>query len=70
MKKVLIPLAVFVVVTGFVATYDDAKGGRPLSAVLLPENEVPPCTAQSGGSGTFEMTLNPGQGIITYELTA
>mgnify|MGYP003576160601 CR=1 FL=1 len=70
MKKVLIPLALFIVVTGFATVYDYTKGGRPLSAVLLPENEVPPCTAQSGGSGTFEMTVNPGQGIITYELTA
>lgn len=43
------------------------NGGRPLSAVLLGSNEVPNM-GDPDGSGTFEMTINPGQGTLTYEL--
>lgn len=43
------------------------NGGRPLTANLLGSNEVPGM-GDPDGSGSFEMTLNLGQGTLTYEL--
>jgi hypothetical protein len=44
-------------------------GGRPLSADLTGAAEVPG-PGDPDGSGSFSMTVNPGQGEICYTLTA
>lgn len=43
-------------------------GGRPLSAHLLGANEVP-VMGDPDGSGTARVTVNIGQGSISYELS-
>lgn len=64
MKKVLFLLAIAFAVSSFTVFQN---GGRPLSADLLGINEVPG-PGDPDGMGSFEMTVNPGKGIITYEL--
>jgi len=43
-------------------------GGRPLSADLSDDNEVPP--NESGASGSALVTLNQGQGEVCFEIEA
>lgn len=45
----------------------EGQGGRPLSAALAGINEVPN-PADPDGSGMAKVTLNQGQGTISYEL--
>ncbi len=44
------------------------QGGRPLSITLSGDQETPN-PGDRDGAGTFRMTLNQGQGIISYELS-
>lgn len=70
MKKVFLMFCVATIATAFTADNTTFKvGGTPISAVLLGENERPN-PGDPDGYGTFEMTLNQGQGTITYVLTA
>lgn len=53
-----------------VATAQPApEGGRPIEATLGGAAEIPG-PGDSDGSGTFAATVNPGQGLICYKLTA
>jgi hypothetical protein len=66
MKKFFFLFAIAFAVSSFtVASLQN--GGRPLTATLLGSNEVP-IMGDPDGSGSFEMTLNLGQGTLTYEL--
>ncbi len=44
------------------------QGGRPLSTTLSGDQETPN-PGDPDGAGTFRMTLNQGQGTISYELS-
>lgn len=65
MKKIFFLFAIAFAVSSFTTTSIN-NGGRPLTAELLGSNEVK--MGDPDGSGTFEMTINLGQGTITYEL--
>jgi hypothetical protein len=54
-------------VAGATRASESAHGGRPLQAVLLPENQVPPTA--SSGSGTALVTLNQGQGEVCWDIS-
>jgi hypothetical protein len=45
-----------------------STGGVALTAALLGQNEVPP--ADPDGSGTAAVTLNSGQGVVCFEISA
>lgn len=64
MKKLFLLFAIAFAVSSFTTLQN---GGRPLSAELLGSNEVPNM-GDPDGSGSFEMTINLGQGTLTYEL--
>jgi CHRD domain len=65
---VLIILFIFVAAVGLVLAQQTEQGGRPLSAKLTGAAEVPG-PGDTDGSGSFNATLNAGQGQICYELT-
>ena len=70
MKRIPLMICMAIAVTAF--TTDNSSlsvGGTPLWASLAGENEVPG-PGDPDGTGTFEMTLNQGQGTLTYVLTA
>ena len=46
----------------------ECNGGRPLTATLTGEAEVPG-PGDPDGSGTANVRVNPGQGCISYDLT-
>ncbi len=80
MKKFILPLVAAVFLTAFtfspsptatgsVSGEDQSlNGGRTLTAVLLGANEVPN-PGDPDGSGYAEITLNQGQGTISYMIT-
>lgn len=70
MKKLSILFCSLLVVIALTAwrTIGFNQGGTPIYATLLGENERPG-PGDPDGFGTFEMTLNLGQGILTYVLT-
>lgn len=68
MRKVLFLLSMTLMFCGFTSKKID-NGGRPLSAMLIGANEVPRA-GDPDGSGYVSMTLNQGQGTISYELYA
>lgn len=46
-----------------------ANGGRPLDALLLGTNEVPPVsTGDPDGRGSASLTLNQGQGLVCFDI--
>ena len=65
MKKLFFLFLIAFAVSSFTTT-GLQNGGRPLTAELLGSNEVR--MGDPDGSGTFEMTINLGQGTLTYEL--
>ena len=65
MKKLFFLFLIAFAVSSF-TTSSLQNGGRPLTAELLGSNEVR--MGDPDGSGTFEMTINLGQGTLTYEL--
>jgi hypothetical protein len=78
MKRVLFACAAVVTLAAFTISpapknaNDDVvkinmKSGTPLSAQLLGENEVP-MLGDPDGMGSIELTLNQGQGTITYTM--
>lgn len=69
MKKIQTVTAIVLafLVGGFVHAGEE-KGGRPLSAQLTGSAEVPG-PGDPDGSGTAELTLNQGQGLIQFEIT-
>lgn len=50
------------------AAEDPEQGGRPLTATLSGDAEVPG-PGDEDGYGNFDLTVNPGQEEICYELT-
>jgi CHRD domain len=68
MRKLLLLLSLTVIFYGFTSKKVD-NGGRPLSTTLWGANEAPG-PGDPDGSGYFSMTLNQGQGTISYELYA
>lgn len=50
------------------AAEEPEQGGRPLTATLSGDAEVPG-PGDEDGSGTFSLTVNPGQEEICFELT-
>lgn len=66
MRKLLLLVSLTVMFYGFTSKKVD-NGGRPLSTTLWGANEVPG-PGDPDGSGYFSMTLNQGQGTISYEL--
>jgi hypothetical protein len=46
----------------------EEPGGRPLSTLLTGEQEVPG-PGDTDGSGTVDLTLNPGQGQVCWNLS-
>ncbi len=68
MRKLLFLLSMTLLFCGFTAKKIN-NGGRPLSAELIGANEAP-IAGDPDGSGYVSMTLNQGQGTITYELYA
>lgn len=72
MKKFEGPIIIFVLVaavTMALATQEKEHGGKPLTANLTGAAEVPG-PGDADGAGTFNVTLNPGQNQICYELSA
>ncbi len=70
MKKVPLALCMVIIMTAFaVVNSSFSVGGTPFSATLDGASEVPG-PGDPDGWGTFEMTLNQGQGTLTYVLTA
>lgn len=65
MRKLLLLLSMTVMFFSFTSKKVD-NGGRPLSTMLWGANETGP--GDPDGSGYFSMTLNQGQGTISYEL--
>lgn len=65
-RRPLVALVVFA--TFFLLVLPALAGGRPLSADLSDENEVPP--NESGASGSAQVTLNQGQGEVCFEIEA
>ena len=59
---------VIVVASVLFAAAPAQAGGRPLSADLASENEVPP--SGTSGSGLASLTLNEGQGEVCVEIHA
>lgn len=72
MRRLAVPLAAAAaaaLVTGALAPPVAASpGGRPLAAVLSGADEVPG-PGDPDGSGTATVTVNPGRGVLCYELT-
>jgi hypothetical protein len=68
MRKLLLLLSMTVMFFGFTSKKVD-NGGRPISTMLSGSTEVPG-PGDPDGSGYFSMTLNQGQGTISYELYA
>lgn len=70
MKRLEGPIVLFVLVaavTIVLAAQTKEHGGRPLTATLTGAAEVPG-PGDADGTGTFKVTLNPGQNQICYEL--
>ncbi len=68
MKKLLFAGFAFVALAAFtLKPIDSPTSGTPLSATLLGSNEVPRA-GDPDGMGTAELTLNQGQGTITYSI--
>ena len=61
-------LAVAVMGVASTVAQDEGHGGRPLKADLSGAAEVP-SPGDPDGSGEIELTVNPGQGEICYDLT-
>lgn len=70
MKKLIIPLAAVFFLTAFTVQSSITKsdGGRTVTAILLGANEVPN-PGDPDGSGYAEITLNQGQGTISYVIS-
>ena len=72
MKKVSFLASVLFLLTSYTTenttTSPNLREGRPLSAMLTGAEEVPG-PGDPNGSGYAELTLNQGQGTITYTLT-
>ena len=70
MKKLIIPLAAVFFLTAFTVQSSITKsdGGRTVTAILLGANEVPNL-GDPDGSGYAEITLNQGQGTISYVIS-
>jgi hypothetical protein len=74
MRSRLFLIAVFVTVeslgaigpAGATLASTASRGGRPLEATLLPDNQIPP--TESNGSGTALVTLNSGQGEVCWDI--
>jgi hypothetical protein len=71
MKTITVSLMAVILLTAFsnLNKNNALKAGPDFSAWLTGANEIPG-PGDADGSGTFHMTLNQGQGTITYELTA
>lgn len=70
MKRLEGPIVLFVLVaavTLVLAAQKTEHGGRPLETTLTGAAEVPG-PGDTDGTGTFKVTLNPGQNLICYEL--
>ncbi len=67
MKKLSLLLMAGVAFTAFTNVATSPKSGTPLSATLAGANEVPG-PGDPDGMGYVNMTLNQGQGTITYDL--
>lgn len=71
MKNLLGPVVLLILiaaVTIVLATQDKEHGGRPITATLTGAAEVPG-PGDEDGTGSFKLTLNPGQNQICYELS-
>ncbi len=70
MKKLIIPLVAVFFLTAFTvrSSKTESDGGRTVTAILLGSNEVPN-PGDPDGSGYAEITLNQGQGTISYVIT-
>ena len=66
--KILSVLFVLTVALYFSPVYAQDHGGRPLTAQLSGSNVVPG-PGDSDGEGTASITLNPGQGEITFNIS-
>lgn len=63
----MIALAAFTLKPNSTSQDNNEASGTPLSAVLLGSNEAP-VTGDPDGMGTAELSLNQGQGTITYSI--
>lgn len=63
----LIALILFVAGLSFVLSAQDQQGGRTLTITLTGAAEVPG-PGDPDGTGTAEITLNPGKNQVCYEL--
>src|ERR1044071_3616433 len=68
MKKATILKIILIALTALALTSIAADGGRKFETTLTGAQEVN--GGDPDGSGTAEITLNPGQGEVCFELTA
>jgi hypothetical protein len=70
MKKLIIPFVAVFFLTAFTlsSSIGHEEAGRTVSAELIGANEIPG-PGDPDGSGYVEITLNQGQGTISYVLT-
>ena len=67
LQNPIILLVLLAAVTIVIAAQQTEHGGKPLTAQLTGAAEVPG-PGDADGTGTFKVTLNPGQNQICYEL--
>lgn len=82
MKRITRTVSILAIVTGLLAALSASAlaghgpvaekevGGRPLSASLTGAAEVGPNAGDQDGMGMATLTVNPGQGVICYEISA